>query len=133
VVNSAGFHPEAGKARLGCAVSVLVLVVGVYFGFGYFAIRYRFYQIQDEVKTQATFASALDDATIRQRLVVKSEELRLPLGPRDWTVRRGRIAAENRRTITIAAEYQDSMVLDVPGFRKVWYFTFRPGIENHVY
>jgi hypothetical protein len=119
--------------RLGCLVSLLIVGLGGYFGIEFFRVRFRFYQMQDEVKAQANLAPAIDDATIRQRLVHKADQLGLPLGPRAWTIRRSRDPARNIRMITIQAEYQDSVVIDLPGFRKVWMFTFRPGVENDVY
>ncbi len=117
--------------RLGCLFSILVLVTGIYFGIEFFQMRLRFYQIQDTVKTQATFASALDDNTIRNRLVARADSLGLPLGTRDaWTIRRRREGPGNARVITIEARYQDSVVLLLPGIRKVWMFTFQPGITQ---
>lgn len=130
---SSRFGNETGKIRLGCLFSILVLVAGAYFGIEFFQMRFRYYRIQDTVKTQVTFASALDDRAILARLVAQSDTLGLPLGPRRWTITRSRIPAENRRLISISAEYTDSVVLDLPGVRKVWTFTFRPGVENHIY
>lgn len=114
---------EAGKARIGCLFSLFIVAVCVYIGFGIFQVRWRYYQIQDEVKTQAGFASAIDNETIRRRLVARSDSLGLPLGPRAWTIRR----TFNPRQITIQAEYQDSVVIEFAVIRKVLRFTFRPG------
>ena len=114
---------EAGKVRAGCLVTTLVLVIGAWVGIKYFAIRFRYYQIQDEVKTQVAFAPVLNDDVIRRRLVARSDTLGLPLGPKRWTIRR----SNDPRQITIAAQYEDSLVIRVPGWRRVWRFTFRPG------
>jgi len=121
---------EAGKSRLGCLLTLTVIVACVYFGIQYGEVRIRWYQIQDTVKEQADFAPALDDATIRSRLMQASDRLDLPYTSRDWTIRRTR-NARNTRTIVIAAPpYRDSVVVDLPGIRKVWYFTFQPGITD---
>jgi hypothetical protein len=124
---------EAGKLRLGCLFSLLVFVAGLYFGIEFFRVRFRFYRIQDEVRNQANFASAIDDVSIRTRLVAKADSLGLPLGPRRWTIRRTRDPARNQRMITITAQYEDSVVVEIPGFRKVWKFTFTPGVTNEPY
>ena len=113
---------EAGKGKLGCLFTLALLAAGLYYGIDFLRVRFRYYQIQDEVKTQATFASALDDITIRRRLVAKSDSLGLPLGDRDWTIRR----RGDPRSIFISATYEDSVVIEFPGVRKVFYFTFTP-------
>ena len=121
---------EAGKLRLGCLVTALVLVAFVYYGIQYGEVRLRWYRIQDAVHEQANFAPALDDATIRLRLMQVSDEVGLPYASRDWTIRRSRDRS-NARLITISAPpYQDSVVVELPGIRKVWYFTFQPGTSE---
>jgi len=114
---------EAGKVRAGCVVTMLVLAIGAYVGIKYFEVQFRYYRIQDEVKTQVAFAPVLNDDVIRRRLVARSDTLGLPLGPKRWTIRR----SNDPRQITIAAQYEDSLVIRVPGWRRVWRFTFRPG------
>jgi hypothetical protein len=113
---------EAGKAKLGCLFTVAIVVAVIYYGIDFLHVRFRYYQILDTVKTQATFAPALDDITIRRRLVARSDSLGLNLGDGDWTIRR----TFTPREIYIAATYQDSVVLEFPGLRKVIYFTFTP-------
>ena len=125
-----GRDAEAGKARGGCLLSLLAFAFGLYVGVQYFAVRLRWYRIQDAVHEQADFAPALDDATIKSRLMQVSDDLHLPYTLRDWTVRRGR-DQRNTRTITISAPpYQDSVVVKLPGFRKLWTFTSQPGTSE---
>ncbi len=114
---------EAGKAKLGCLVSVLVAVAGLYVVKDFGTVYWRYYQMQDEVKSQADFAPSLSDAAIRDRLVATADTLGLPLGPTEWTVRR------QPSGITIHAEYTDSVVLEVLSWRKVIYMHFAPGAE----
>ena len=122
---------EAGRMKLGCVFMILVAVVAFYFGIQYGEVRWRWYQIQDTVREQASFAPALDDATMRSRLMVESDRLGLPYGPRDWAIKRQRDPRTTVRTISISAPpYEDSVVLDIPGFRKVWTFTFQPGTSE---
>lgn len=122
---------EAGRMRFGCVFMVAVAAVAFYFGIQYAEVRWRWYEIQDTVHEQANFAPALDDATIRSRLAGESDTLGLPYTPRDWTITRARDPRTTVRTITISAPpYQDSVVMNLPGFRKVWYFTFQPGTSE---
>ncbi len=115
-------HSESGKARLGCLIFLLIVVGALYFGIKFFEVKYRFYQMQDEVSNDATFAPTLDDAVIRRRLVAKADTLGLPLGPRMWTIRR----TASPREIFIYTAYEDSVVIAIPGWTKVFHFHFEP-------
>lgn len=117
---------EAGKMRLGCLFILLLLVAGIYFGIQYGEVRLRQYQIQDAVREQASFASALDDATIRSRLMKRTDQLGLPYVARDWSIRRVRDLRAGRTIYIEAPPYTDSVVIDLPGIRRVWTFTYQP-------
>ena len=117
---------EAGKVRLGCLFTLLLLAAGIYYGVQYGEVRLRQYQIMDAVKEQASFASALDDQTMRIRLMATSDRLGLPYASRDWKIRRVRDESAGRVIEIEAPPYTDSVVLDLPGIRKVWTFTFQP-------
>lgn len=121
-----GADAEAGKIRLGCLLALTLLVAGVYYGIQFGEVRLRRYQIMDAVKEQASFASALDDITIRNRLMAASDRLGLPYLPRDWKIRRVRGARAGRMIEIEAPPYTDSVVVDLPGILKVWTFTFQP-------
>jgi hypothetical protein len=112
--------------RLGCLFTLLLLAAGIYFGYQYAEVRWRWYQIMDAVKEQASFATALDDQTIRARLVARSDQLGLPYTSRDWVIRRSRDIRAGRSILIEAPTYTDSVVVDLPGIRKVWYFLYTP-------
>lgn len=115
---------EAGKARLGCLLVLLVLAFAAYHGVQYFEVQFRYYQIQDEVKTEASYATTLSNDEIRRRLVAKSDSLGLPLGRRQWDIRRSTVYPME---IVISAAYDDSVVIQLPGYVKVFRFHFTPG------
>ena len=116
-------NAEAGKGRLGCLLFVLVVVVALYWGIAFIQVRYRFYQMQDEVSNDATFAPTLSDQVIRDRLVAKADSLGLPLGPKMWTIRR---ESSPSKDIMIYSAYDDSVVINLPGWTKVFRFRFEP-------
>ena len=122
MVRSRVLGNESGKVKLGCLVTLLLIAAGFYFGIDFLHMRFRYYQIQDAVQTQANFAPALDDITIRSRLVARSDSLGIPLGARDWIIKR----TYSPRQIHIEGTYVDSVVIEFPGFRKVIYQTFTP-------
>jgi hypothetical protein len=120
------WQDEAGKAKLGCLV-VLALLVGAFLvGKDFGAVYLRYYQMQDEVKSEGAFAPGLSDKVILDRLVARADTLGIPLGPSDWYVHRTQHPAE----ITIRGEYDDSVVVQLFGYRRVFRLHFVPGIQS---
>jgi hypothetical protein len=112
----------AGKAHLGCLLTLLILGCGVYIGKDVAAVYWRFYQMQDEVKTQGSFAPALSDKVILDRLVIRADSLGVPIDRRGWSIRRSHQPSE----IVIRGEYDDSVVIRAFDYRKVFRFHFVP-------
>jgi hypothetical protein len=113
---------RSGKSHLGCLFTILVLGVAAFVGKNVGEVYWRYYRIGDYVKEQADFAPALTDDVIRRRLVEFSDTLGLDLGPRDWRIRR----TWSPKEITIEAQYEDSIVIQALGMRKVWKKKFQP-------
>lgn len=116
---------EAGKAKLGCLVVLVLLVCAFLVGKDFGAVYLRYYQMQDEVKSEGAFAPGLSDKTIRDRLVARADTLGIPLGPSDWYIRR----TNNPAQITIRGQYDDSVVVHLFGYRRVFRLHFTPGIQ----
>ena len=117
-----GRSDESGKGKLGCLFGILLLVLVIYAVKDFGAVYWRYYQLSDAVKSQASFAPGLSDQTIRNRLVLECDTLNIPLGPKQWVIRRTQRPAE----ISISARYTDSVVIDLPAFHRVFRFHFRP-------
>lgn len=122
MVRSARRSNQSGKVKLGCMVMLVLGIAVVYYGVDYLMMRLKAYQMQDQVTEQATFGSVVDDNTIRRRLVETATRLDIPLGPRQWEIRRVQMG-DGRRMI-IRGEYTDSIVLRP--FKKTIYFKFIP-------
>ncbi|HVM42749.1 MAG TPA: hypothetical protein VMT77_04545 [Gemmatimonadales bacterium] len=114
---------EAGKGKLGCVIVVAILALGVYVGKDVGTVYWRYYQMQDEVKSEAAFAPSLTDKTILERLVAQADTLGLPLGADAWQIVRTTRAPKQ---ISITAAYDDSVAFQVLHWRKVFYFHFHP-------
>jgi len=114
---------EAGRGKLGCLIVVALLAVAAYVGKDVGMVYWRAYQMQDEVKTQASFAPALTDKVILERLVAQADSIHVPLGADDWYIKR---TTRPPKTITIRAAYDDSVVFKVLKWRKVLRFHFTP-------
>jgi hypothetical protein len=113
---------RAGKAHVGCLLTLAVLAIAIYFGVGVAEVYWRYYRLQDFVKSQVEFAPVLTDDVILRRLVGFSDTLGVGLGDHDWNIRR----SWSPREITISARYADSIVIAGPGFRRVFRVEFRP-------
>jgi hypothetical protein len=100
-------------SRLGCLFSLLIIVVAVYYGVNIGGVYLRYYQLVDEMRTQAKVAPSIDDATIRRRLLRKIDDLDLPADARQVTIRR----TNRPREIQIATTYRDT--LELPFYKYV--------------
>jgi hypothetical protein len=116
---------EVGRGKLGCLFSIALLVGTAYLIKDVGAVYWRSYQMQDEVKTQAAFAPALTDNVILERLVARADTLGLPLGPKQWYIKRTHEPSE----ITLRSAYDDSVVFTLLTWRKVVRFHFTPGAK----
>lgn len=117
---------RAGKTHLGCLFTLFVLAAAVYVGIGFGEVYWRFYRLQDAAKAQAGYAPVLTDDIIMNRLVAYSDSLGVPLGRREWKIRRSYAP----RQISITATYQDSVVIAVLSLRKVFRIDLRPSARS---
>jgi hypothetical protein len=69
-------------------MTLLALAVGLYYGVEVGGVYFKYWQLVDEMRSQARFAPNLDDATIRRRLQAKADELELPPEAHRFLIRR---------------------------------------------
>jgi len=115
---------EAGKAHLGCLFILFLVVAAGYVGRDVPAVFWRYYQMEDEVKSQASFAPGLTDDAIRERLVAMADTLGVPLGPKQWSITR------THGEIAISGSYEDSVVVDAVAWHHVFHFHFEPSART---
>lgn len=111
-----------GNSTLGCLLWVLGMAVVLYYG-SHIAQRYfDYYQLQEEMRSQARLAPGLTDPVIRRRIADRIDQLGLNIDPRKVKITRG----GRPRRIIIETEYADTVVL--PAFKRV--FIFRPRADE---
>lgn len=109
-----------GAGTLGCLVSVLLFAAVLFYGSHVGRVYWRFYQVQDAMKSQARLAPSLSDDVIRRRLTERTDEiLQRSL---KFTISRG----GKPRKIIITSAYADT--LDLPLFTRV--FEHKPRAEE---
>lgn len=102
-----------GASRIGCLFTLLVLAFVGYYGVQGGSIYFNYWQLRDEMRSQARFAPSIDDPTIQRRLVRKIRDLGLP----DEAVRHLSIRRLARpREIRIRTSYE--VILELPFYKR---------------
>ena len=94
----------AGASRIGCLLSLVVLVLAGYFAVLYAGSEIDYRQLQSEVQDRAAEAGDLDDQAIRQAIAARAAALQLPAAAGQATIRR---FPGNR--IQISISYPDAL------------------------
>ena len=88
MVRLTGPHGRRGSGAIGCLLSLVIFAAALYYGVNVGEAYWRFYQIRDEIRSQARLAPGLTDEVIRRRLVARADELNLPRDARRFKIRR---------------------------------------------
>ena len=94
-----------GVTKLGCLLSLLIVVAIGYFGFQVGQVYFRFLEFQDAMRQQVRFASSKTNQQIIRHLQSKADSLGLPESAQLIRVYR------NNRRIEIESEYYDHIEL----------------------
>ena len=98
----------AGRTSPGCLLVLLLLVAGGYFGINVGEAYWRYYKLEDGMKSAAHFAGSLTDNQILTRLYALGDSIALPDAAFDnLVVARGRTT----RTILIETAYTERVEL----------------------
>jgi len=107
-----------GSSSTGCLLTLLVFSAVLYYGINIGEVYWRYYQYQDEMRSQARLAPSLSDGVIRRRLLLTVDRLGLPAEAQKIQIKR----TARPRQITIQSEYAEELRL--PLFHHT--FHFRP-------
>ena len=103
-----------GASKLGCLVSLLLVVAIGYFGVKVGEVYYDFYKFQDRMVNEANYAAHRTDTQIRTHLMALADSLGLPPSAQIVNVRRV------NSQIFIWANYY--IPLEVPGYIREFHF-----------
>ena len=96
-----------GASTIGCLVSLLIFAGALYYGVPIGEVFLGYYQLRDEMESQARLAPSLNDATIRRRLLIKVDELDLPSEATRFKI----VRTDRPRQIVIETEYNKTVSL----------------------
>jgi hypothetical protein len=107
-----------GAGTLGCLFSLLIFAAMLYYGYHVGQVYWKFYQLQDAMKSQARLAPSLADDVIRRRLNESADDIYPDVKFKFNITRGGR-----PRKIIIVTEYADSV--DLPLLKHTFPLTAR--------
>lgn len=113
-----GASNRRGSSSTGCLLTLLVFAAALYYGVHIGEVYWRFYQYQEEMRSQARLAPSIADGVIRRRLLTTVDELGLPAEAQKIQIKR----TARPRQITIESQYAEEVTL--PLFHHT--FQFRP-------
>jgi hypothetical protein len=109
-----------GASGFGCLLSVVLFAAALYYGVNIGRVYLRYYQLVDNMRSQARLAPSLQDDVIYRRLNAQADSL-LPGKRPQFTITRG--GTPNR--IVIETHYTDRV--DLPLFKRT--FVMHPRAE----
>ena len=111
-----------GASTAGCLLSVVVLMVVLYYGVNFGRVWWRYWEIQDRMKAAARYSQNQSDAQIQTQLRADVRDLGLP--PTAASFRIVRVA--HPPSITISTVYREE--IDLPLIKRT--LTFQPKITQ---
>ena len=94
-----------GTSRLGCLVTLLLVVAVAYFGFNIGEVYVRYFRLRDAIEQEARFAENRTDDAIRLRIAALVDSLGLPDEASRLTIVR------NANRIVISSDYSETVEL----------------------
>jgi hypothetical protein len=114
-------HPRRGAGGFGCLLSVALFAAALYYGVNIGQVYLRYYQLVDNMRSQARLAQTLQDDVIHRRLTAQADSL-LPGRRPQFRITRG--GTPNR--IVIETQYTEQV--DLPLFKRT--FVMHPRAEE---
>ena len=105
---------ESGEGRIGCILWFLLLAIGILIGYKLIPVKIATSELYDFMDEQAKWAATTPPEVLKNRIFVKSQELNLPLDPKNLMCERYGDAIKMRATFTVPVEF--------PGYLYNWEF-----------
>ena len=101
-------HGERGEGRIGALIALAVVGIAIFLGVKVIPVRVAAYEFRDFVEQECRYAAVRKhDGEVRQRILEKAEELRIPLDPKRLKLER------TRSEMIITADFEHPIDLKV--------------------
>jgi len=110
-----------GSGRLGCLFSLLIVVVGFYYGIPLVKLYWNYYKLVDEMRTNARFATTMSDEEMVRRLRMTVDELDLPDDAKRFVIQRTKFPP----IVYIRTQYREQ--IELPFHHR--FIVLRPSVE----
>ncbi len=101
-------HGQSGEGRIGALIALAVVGVAIFLGVKIIPVRVAAYEFRDFVEQECRYAAVRKhDGQVRQRIIDKAEELRIPLDPKRLKLER------SRSEMIISASFEQPIDLKV--------------------
>jgi hypothetical protein len=99
---------ERGEGKIGLLIAVALVAIGIFLGVKIIPVRVAAYEFRDFVEEECRFAAVRkSDGEVRERILQKAEELRIPLDPKKLKLQR------HGGEMIITADYEQPIDLSV--------------------
>lgn len=112
-----------GASKIGCLLSLVLFGGAIFYGVQLGRIYFRYYELVDEMRASARFASNQSDEVIRRNIQLTVDDLGIPAEAKRITIRRFGPPA----TIRIRTTYSERIELPL---RRHIDIPFRPTVES---
>ncbi|MDX1390029.1 MAG: hypothetical protein R3344_12610 [Acidobacteriota bacterium] len=101
-------HGQSGEGRIGALIALAVVGIAIFLGVKIIPVRVAAYEFRDFVEQECRYAAVRKhDDQVRQRIIDKAEELRIPLDPKRLKLER------TRSEMIISASFEQPIDLKV--------------------
>lgn len=114
---------QRGDSQFGCVVGILALLLGIFVAYKMIPVKVKAAELRGVVVDEAKSAGTHNDARIEKAILVKAEELQLPVTEEHVKI--------NRRRGEISVDVQYTVPIEFPGFTYQWNFHHRA--ENPIF
>jgi hypothetical protein len=106
---------QRGDVPVGCILGLILLLIVALIGIKVVPVMIKFGELDREIEALADRANRWDytDKRIRDRIILKAEELDLPVTEKDVRIER------SKNWVKVWVEYQYE--IDFPGYTYVWH------------
>jgi len=108
---------ERGEGQFGCLVGLVILLIAGLIAYKMIPIKVKAADLRETIVDESKSAGQHNDDLIRRQILVKAEQLDLPVAEKDVQIKRTHGNVGN-----IQVDVQYTVPVDFPGYTYQWHF-----------